>query len=54
MGYVSVFQIALQTSFGQMLDLISSHESERDISKYNMPVYVNYARHFERNPHQFS
>ncbi|XP_078163212.1 farnesyl pyrophosphate synthase 1, mitochondrial-like isoform X2 [Carex rostrata] len=32
-------EIALQTSFGQMLDLVSSHESERDLSKYNIPAY---------------
>ncbi|KAJ1702427.1 hypothetical protein LUZ63_002206 [Rhynchospora breviuscula] len=32
-------EIALQTSFGQMLDLVYSHESERDLSKYNMPAY---------------
>ncbi|KAJ3677544.1 hypothetical protein LUZ60_003268 [Juncus effusus] len=32
-------EIALQTSFGQMLDLIVSHESERNLSKYNLTAY---------------
>ena len=44
----SFYQIALQTSFGQMLDLVSSHESERDLSKYNTPAYVKYTRNFNK------
>nr|ACS74708.1 farnesyl pyrophosphate synthase [Magnolia chapensis] len=32
-------EVEFQTASGQMLDLITTHEGEKDLSKYTMPVY---------------
>nr|AZP53600.1 farnesyl pyrophosphate synthase [Anoectochilus roxburghii]AZP53601.1 farnesyl pyrophosphate synthase [Anoectochilus formosanus] len=32
-------EVEFQTASGQMLDLITTHEGEKDLSKYKMPVY---------------
>nr|ACJ38671.1 farnesyl pyrophosphate synthase [Chimonanthus praecox] len=32
-------EVEFQTASGQMLDLITTHEGESDLSKYSMPVY---------------
>ncbi|XP_017698565.2 farnesyl pyrophosphate synthase-like isoform X4 [Phoenix dactylifera] len=32
-------EVEFQTASGQMLDLITTHEGEQDLSKYTMPVY---------------
>lgn len=33
-------QVEFQTASGQMLDLITTHEGEKDLSKYTVAVYV--------------
>jgi hypothetical protein len=34
-------QVEFQTASGQLLDLITTHEGEKDLSKYTLPVYAN-------------
>lgn len=42
---LSCEQVEFQTASGQMLDLITTFEGEKDLSKYKLPVYVKYPVH---------
>lgn len=35
---VMFFQVEFKTASGQMLDLITTHEGEKDLTKYNIGV----------------